>query len=270
MTLHAACAVAGEYVEHSAALVHSLVSQPDVRVHYLHGADLGRRRRRALRRMGDVELHEVDPARLADLPVRGYFTSAMWYRMLLPELVDADRVLYLDVDTVVAGDLRELFATPMGDAWMAAVENVRLPWLPDRAADLGIERYFNSGVLLLDLAALRAEGAAERVLDYAREQGTELLWPDQDALNVVLGERRVELHPRWNAMNALFNSDAGAATFGQQAVDEALADPGIRHFEGPLANKPWHPGFAEPHGELYWRHLRATPFRPRRLSLLRP
>jgi lipopolysaccharide biosynthesis glycosyltransferase len=266
VTLHVACAVEGDYVAHSAALVHSALAHgggEEVRFHYLHGPGVSWRARRRLARIGPIEFHRIDSSRVAGLPVRGYFTAAMWFRLLLPELVDADRALYLDVDTIVADDLGPLFATELGDAYVAAVENVHLPWLPDRAADLGLSAYFNSGVLLLNLAALRADDAAGAVLAFARERGEELLWPDQDALNYVLGARRVALHPRWNTMNAVLSYPEGEATFGAEAVAEARRAPGIRHFEGPGDNKPWAEGFAHPHGELYWRHRQATPFRVR-------
>ncbi len=266
MTLHVACAVEGDYVAHSAALVHSALAHgggEEVVVHYLHGPGVSWRARRRLARIGPVAFHRIERSRVAGLPVRDYFTAAMWYRLFLPELLDADRALYLDVDAIVADDLRPLFATPLQDALVAAVENVRLPWLPDRAADLGLGAYFNSGVLLLNLDALRAADAAAAVLDVARREGERLLWPDQDALNVVLGSRRVALHPRWNAMNAVLTRPEGVATFGSEAVEEADRAPGIRHYEGPGDNKPWAAGFAHPHGELYWRHRQATPFRVR-------
>lgn len=269
MTLHVACAAAGAYVPHSAAVVHSALSHgDDVVVHYLHGPSLDGRARRWLARMSDrIVLHEIAPDRIADLPVHGYFTAAMWYRLLLPELVEADRLLYVDCDTIVTDRLEPLFATPLEGALVAAVDNVPLPWLPDRGRELGLASYFNSGVLLLALDALRREGAMEAVAEFARAEGERLVWPDQDALNVVLGERRVALAPRWNAMNAVLDRPEAVAVFGAAPVAEARERPGVRHFEGPGANKPWEPGFDHAHGERYWAHRQATPFRSRRRAL---
>jgi lipopolysaccharide biosynthesis glycosyltransferase len=90
-----------------------------------------------------------------------------------------------------------------------------------------------------------------------------LQWPDQDALNVVLGEARLALDPRFNAMNAVLCEPQGAETFGEARVAQARERPAIRHYEGPDANKPWHRKFSAPHRELYWRHRQATPFRRR-------
>lgn len=261
-TRHVACAVEGGYVPHAAAMIDSALEHGgDVAVHVLHGPGLGRRDRRRLTRMSErVALHVVTPERIHGLPVRDYFTGAMWYRLFLADIVEADRVLYVDCDVIVADALEPLFATDLTGSYVAAVENVPLPWLPDRAADLGLDRYFNSGVLLLNLARLREDGALGEVLAYARREAERLVWPDQDALNAVLGARRVELEARWNTMNALLAYPEGEQTFGAEAVAAARSAPGIRHFEGPGANKPWEPGFAHPHGDLYWRHRRRTPY----------
>ena len=41
-------------------------------------------------------------------------------------------------------------------------------------------------------------------------------------------------------MNSVLNFAVGRDVFGAGAVDEARERPGLRHFEGPAANKPWH------------------------------
>jgi lipopolysaccharide biosynthesis glycosyltransferase len=187
----------------------------------------------------------------------------MWHRLFLPELVpEVERVLYLDVDTIVADALEPLWRTELGDAYLGAVTNVfqeNHRWRPRELGLAGPEVYFNSGVLLLNLEAMRREGVTAALLECVATRGQELEWPDQDALNLVLGARRVALHPRWNAMNSLaFRSSAGV--FGRRARREARRRPGIRHFEGPGANKPWDPRCRQPQRELYARHRAATPW----------
>ena len=272
-TLHVACAVEGPYDAHSAAMVHSVLTcaQPlDVHVHLLHGpgfpAASARRLEQLVRGHGArLSAHAVAPERVAGLPVVAEFTVAMWYRILLPELVAADRVLYLDVDTLALDALAPLWATDLGDAYLGAVTNVLMPHHAGRPASLGLDpaAYFNSGVLLLNLAAMRRDGSTAALRDCAVRRGAELEWPDQDALNLVLGARRVALHPRWNAMNSLRFAWA-ADVLGAREVAQARTRPGIRHFEGPGENKPWHPACTADDRERYHEHLRATPWRPTR------
>ena len=272
MVLDVSCAVRGPYVPHSAAMLHSVLG-PGVRAHYLHGPGLRPASRRRLEavaheRGGEIVFWEVAEELVDGLAVRDYFTSAMWYRILLPELLpDVNRVLYLDVDTIVLGPIAPLWTeVDLDGALVGAVTNVFETWRgTDHTDRLGLAQadYFNSGVLLLNLKEMRRTGTVEEIRRVAAEVADDLVWPDQDVLNLVLGPRRVALDPRWNAMNSLFVLDNAADVFGAEAVAAAREHPIIRHFEGPGANKPWQRGAAVPHAECYWRHRRATPWRRR-------
>ena len=82
-------------------------------IHYLHAPGLVRRDRAGLERAvgGALDFIEIADERVAHLPVREYFTAAMWYRLLLPELLEeVDRVLYLDVDTLARRRTRAALA----------------------------------------------------------------------------------------------------------------------------------------------------------------
>ena len=242
--LDVAIAVKGDYRGRLGPLLRSLHGQP-VRVHVLQP-----RFARPWRREG-AHILRVDERRVAGLPVHGYFTAAMWYRILLPDLLpESDRVLYLDADTLVLGDLAPLAALDLGDALVGAVTNVFEAWRGTEHTDrLGLDQasYFNSGVLLLNLRELRRSDAMGQLRRVVADRGPDLLWPDQDALNLVLGDRRVELDPRWNAMNALWTLENADAVYGADRAREARERPAIRHFEGPRANKPWDPACAVPH-----------------------
>ena len=265
-TLHVACAAEGRYVAHSAVMLRSVLERRGalgVLVHYLHGPRLGSRAAARLARMvgeagGSIAFHRVEDRAVAGLPAAHRFTPAMWYRLFLPELLaDVERVLYLDVDTLALAPLEPLWRTDLSGHWVGAVTNVFEPWSAGRPAELGLapDAYFNSGVLLLNLAEMRRDGRGEALRAVVRERGDELLWPDQDALNLVLGERRLALHPRWNCMNSVMSFAWSDEVFGEEAVREARDRPGIRHFEGPDDNKPWHRRCAAP-GRAEWRAVR--------------
>lgn len=239
-----------------------------VSLHFMHGPALTQASRRLMDELARelrFELHriEVSDPRLHGLPTLDRIGAETWYRVLLPELLPgADRVLYLDADTLVVDDLEPLWLTPMGDHAVAAVANVFEPWHAKRPAELGLPpgvSYFNAGVLLMNLAAWRARDLGSRLLAYARDHAHTLTWSDQDALNAVLGPGHLPLHPRWNCQNSIFFWPSARAIFGAQ-VDEALASPAIIHFEGPGHAKPWHYLNEHPYRAEYWRHLQATPF----------
>lgn len=279
--LHVACGARRDYAPHSGAMLHSVLeSSPelDVTVHYLHGPDLGARARERLRRTveeagGALDAHEVAPERISGLRGAEHIAATAWYRLLLPELLPGvGRILYLDVDTIAVRSLRPLAELELGGAYVAAVENVWAPWMTHFPAKLGLppgQGYFNSGVIVMDLDRIRADGRDVEMLDLARAGDERVTWLDQDVLNAVLGHARLTLPPRFNAMNSLtfFGEEADAA-YGADAARAARAEPVVRHFEGPGANKPWHRRCPYPDRALYARHRRASafgrrlPFRP--------
>lgn len=283
-TLHVACAADRGYVRHTAAMLHSVLAQRgslDARVHFLHGPRFPRRVRRALTGMverlgGAIQFLPVPDERVQDLPTFSEITATMWYRIYLPELLpDVARVLYLDGDALAVDSLEPLWATDLGDHLVAAVTNVLMPF-PEaqaRPATLGLpgpRAYFNSGVLLFNLDAMRRDATTAALYEYARAR--ELLYPDQDALNAVMSARRLALHPRWNCMNSIMTFPSAHELFEPGEIEQARARPGIRHFEGPGANKPWHRECDFALRERYFDHRRGTPWPrvrmrgPRRLS----
>ena len=165
-----------------------------------------------------------------------------------------------------------LWEVDLSGHFLGAVTNVFERHRLDRPAELGLAgpgAYFNSGVLLLNLDEMRRAGSTEALARHARERAAELLWPDQDTLNVVLGARRLELAPRWNAMNSL-SFPWSDRVYTPALVEEALRKPAIRHFEGPAANKPWHYLRLQPSRELYFEHRRETPWPDVRLEGVTP
>jgi lipopolysaccharide biosynthesis glycosyltransferase len=252
-------------------MLHSALAHADSKlvVHYLHGPDLPRHELDALasmfvRRDGEIVFYEIAPRRIAGLPRQDRYGAAMWYRTLLAEVLpDVERVLYLDVDTIVTDKIEPLFALDMGEHLLAAVANVFMECDRDRLEHLGMtpSEYFNSGVVLLNLAAIRESGFTAALLGLARAQGHEFLWPDQDALNLVARGRWLALHPCWNCMNSFFfRPRLAEAVFGSAQLAEATARPAIRHFEGPDYNKPWHLLHSRGGQRLYRHHRMRTPW----------
>jgi lipopolysaccharide biosynthesis glycosyltransferase len=270
--LHIACAADAGYAPHSAAMLHSVMAHrgtSEVRIHYLHGPRFPDRSAQLIREMVErggaaISFWEIADERIAGLPEMEFVTSPMWYRIFLPELLpDVDRVLYLDVDTIALDSLEPLWETDLAASYIAAVTNVfYMRSHAQRALDLGIEPadYFNSGVVLMNLELMRRDDSSSALFEYARAHAAELAWPDQDALNVVLGKRRFALHPRWNCMNSVLLFPWAADVLGAEAVDEARANPAIRHFEGPTINKPWHDESQSPMRDVYFAQRRQTPF----------
>src|SRR3989442_9584076 len=108
----------------------------------------------------------------------------MWYRLFLPELLpEVDRILYLDIDTIVADSLTPLLELDLSSFYVGAVTNVFQPNHVRRPAALGLagpEVYFNSGVLLFNLGEMRRADTSAACRSYAMENAERIEWPDQD------------------------------------------------------------------------------------------
>jgi lipopolysaccharide biosynthesis glycosyltransferase len=177
---------------------------------------------------------------------------------LLPEL---DRVLYLDADTIVTGPLDELFARDLSHYALAAVVNPLYAWMSDTFLQgLGVPsicKYFNSGVLLMNLDDWRANRYTESILEFGCQQDVGD-WPDQNALNAVLWSKCDLIPPRWNALTVYFYGGRRYLCYSASDVDAAREDPAIVHFIGPY--KPWHYRSKHPFRAEYFEHARKTPW----------
>jgi lipopolysaccharide biosynthesis glycosyltransferase len=277
--LSVACSSSPEYLPHAATMLRSVLAQADglqLEVNLMHGPHVAAENVARVGAMvegagGSFRAHRISEDRIAGLPPVRHagLPATIWYRIHLPQLLpDADRVLYLDVDLIAVDSIAPLADVDLGDHYVAAVTNVWEPWNEGYPAQLGMHlkgprSYFNSGVILMNLELMRRDDCTRALREWALAR-EKLPWGDQDALNAVLGHRRIELHPRWNCMNSVLLFPQAADVFGADAVAEARAHPAIRHFEGPGANKPWHL-LADREGRAaYLRQRRQTPW-PRQL-----
>ncbi len=190
----------------------------------------------------------------------GHLSRAAFARFAIPDLIrDCARVLYLDCDLVVLADLEPLYRCELGDASLGAVRD---HWIDPHAfaKTWGLEpadaRYFNSGVLLLDLERLRAQGGFDRAIEALSKDGAAMPFLDQDALNLVFWGNWQPLDRAWNVQRAmLMRGFEGAA----RASDGPMRGmPKIIHFTG--SEKPWRRGAYHPYAGAYLQALARTPF----------
>jgi lipopolysaccharide biosynthesis glycosyltransferase len=176
---------------------------------------------------------------------------------------DADRAVYLDSDTISLSDVADLAESLAPDMLVAGVidgqgdgrlENIeRLRPLVAPGAE---GPYINAGVLVMNLAAWRAEGITERFRELVAT--TPLRFADQDAINVVCAGRIQAIDPAWNTQTHLLGG-----TDRSLLSNPASAARIVHYTSRP---KPWHlhgdVGLAEPWFEALdlteWRGWRPT------------
>jgi lipopolysaccharide biosynthesis glycosyltransferase len=193
------------------------------------------------------------------LPIRAHYSVDIYTRLWVADFFPASvsKVLYLDSDMVVTGDIGALWRAELGDAVLGAVT---IPG-STRCAPLGIPEqygYFNSGVLLIDLARWRRENVLERLIDFLVGNYDKIVDPDQDMLNACLYDRRLPLPYIYNAISPFF-FDYHPLGIGAEELDAVRANARIVHFNG--ASKPWSYLCRHPRRAEYWRHLANTEWR---------
>lgn len=227
------------------------------------------------------------------------YSEAMYFRYLLPQLLDEPRVIYLDSDTMVRRSLTELYATDLKGRPIAAAKdyaltlhmrdhglpvNYRGRYIPiDEYClkvldfDLSTTDYFNSGVLVMDLDMWRRTDMSEQFMLFCRENPG-LNMADQDAGNHVLQGNFLPLDARWNSFSYLYREYIPIEgkrlplIFGGfeknfrpptgewlEIITKWAYDPWIVHFS--YRSKPWEAHHRRTdYDDEYWQHASNTPF----------
>ncbi|RYX87124.1 glycosyltransferase family 8 protein [bacterium] len=131
------------------------------------------------------------------------WTVAAYYRLYFPFLIDLNinQLLYLDTDTIVLGDLQEIYKTNINPFAAGATPDRAMFRNNDpRIIALGVnkEDYFNSGVLLINIRQWKEQMITEKTVDFIKENEELVKFPDQDALNHVLNNNYYKLSNRYN------------------------------------------------------------------------
>ena len=112
-----------------------------------------------------------------------YISIAAYYRLLIPELIpNEDRVLYLDCDIIVRKPLSDLFYKHFENNLVLGVVDVSLK---EHSKRLNVEKYINSGVLLLNCKKMREENSVEKIIDWINNNQDKIECHDQDVINAV-------------------------------------------------------------------------------------
>ena len=118
-------------------------------------------------------------------------SSSSYYRLMIPKLINQDRVLYLDSDIIVSGSLSDFYYSDLNGAPVGVVKDYcTMQTFPFPYLDESVSRnYFNSGVLLIDCEKWRNEKIVDILLETAKEYTDQVLYGDQCILNIVLREK---------------------------------------------------------------------------------
>ncbi|MBQ8448079.1 MAG: glycosyltransferase family 8 protein [Clostridia bacterium] len=178
-----------------------------------------------------------------------HFSIVTYYRLFISSLFPQyDKIIYLDCDLVVTGDISELYNTEMGENIIAAVpdQNVKNVEAFRRYIEIAIsvdpEKYINAGVLLINLDAFRKNEIEKKLVRLMTAFNFDLVDPDQAYINYLCKNKIHFLPNGWNKIPTELPCEG---------------KKNIVHYA--LYKKPWQYDDVID-GEYFWQYAKNSPF----------
>jgi lipopolysaccharide biosynthesis glycosyltransferase len=273
------CAADDGYAMHMAVMLRSVVenvpARQSVRIFAIDGGIKESNKTKILASLGKatVDFNWItEPVVLPDnLPlakdVLSHANKALYYRLLLADVlpVEYEKVIYLDSDLVVIQDLQQLWQAELGDNYVLAVQDSSIPFVSSpyglkKYQDLNIpaeNKYFNSGVMVINLQKWRAENISAKLFQYLETYKDFVQHHDQEAMNALFAGKWGEIEPQWNQTPNLFDYPSWQESPYQKVeYYNAINNPCIVHFAG--TSKPWNSFEKHPLREQFFHYLDMT------------
>lgn len=209
------------------------------------------------------------------LPVRLHFTIACYMRLFVCNILKKfDKILYIDVDTVIQNDIKILYDHFLGHHILAACADITIETEIESnqaMADycykkLGLSPehiYFNSGVLLINAKKWRDEDYTRQCIEKLLEL-EKTLYPDQCILNAVCKKDILFFSPKWNYQWHFNNINKTVIVKNNIKLAKLLEEyylagnnPYLIHYTSEI--KPWD-NLQKPLTEYWWQYAKKTFF----------
>lgn len=182
------------------------------------------------------------------LPLRDYYSKTTYYRLYIAELyTEYDKAIYIDSDTVVQGDISELYNTDIGDCFVGACHEQAMVQASEFGeyveSVVGVNRhnFFNAGLLLINCDEFRAHLVLDKFIHYLHTYNF-VVTQDEDYLNLICKDHVYWLDQRWNT-----------EVFGE--IPYPPEEAKMIHYI--MVNKPWHYEDCRL-GDIFWAYAKET------------
>ena len=182
------------------------------------------------------------------LPIRDYYSKTTYFRLFIADMFpEYDKALYIDSDTVITGDISELYTTDIGDNYVGACHEQAMVQVDEYGTYaekvVGVSRhnFFNAGVLIINCARFRKKNLLEKFTMYLRSYNF-VVTQDEDYLNLICKDHVHWLDQRWNT-----------EVFCE--IDYPIEEAKLLHYI--MTSKPWHYSDCK-HGDIFWRYAKET------------
>ncbi len=183
------------------------------------------------------------------LPLRDYYSNSTYYRLFIADMYpELQKALYIDSDTVVTGDISELFDTDIEDYDVAACREQAMVQADvygtyvERCLGLNRHAYFNAGVILINCRRFREKKMLDAFIGLLGIYDCRVT-QDEDYLNILCKDHILFLPQYWNS-----------EVFG--VMEYPPEECRIIHYI--MVSKPWHYKDCRL-GDIFWKYAAMTP-----------
>lgn len=178
------------------------------------------------------------------IPTVSHLSKETAYRLLIGDLFPQyEKILYIDSDTVILGNVKELFLTDIDGFLLGAARSKMFDWLYRYVVnDLEVspDNYFNAGILVVNIAEFIRHDIGHKGLEMLEAKRYDN--QDQDVLNILCQNKVKFIDGRWNVEWIHLTENVGEQILDEVHKDMPMYDfnPFIVHYDTPI--KPWnHP-----------------------------
>jgi len=198
-----------------------------------------------------IWLGEYEPAEYVS-----HLSKLAYARLLIGDLLPqgVSKAIYLDCDTIVQHNLAELWQIGFGDKHLLVVEDAFVTTVSHESESIDVEalhldpyqKYFNSGVLVIDLIYWRASKIAQRMMEYIVAHKEALHFADQTVFNIFFGTLCKFIDTRWNV-----------PPYTKRSVRTLLQKPFIIHY--CTGSKPWKHDYTSKYKFRFYKYAQNHP-----------
>ena len=249
---------------------------------YLLGENISDENKQHLEKIGQKYGRQIYVIDVPPLDIPSTLVSARWplsafTRLYAGQLLpnNIKKVLYLDCDTIVKGDISELEIQDISQNIFLGVKDC----IGSRyKRNIGLEaqdNYINAGVLIINLDELRKIDMKNILDKYMLNYAGLISYADQDVLNGVFHNQIGILAPKFDVMTIdvvhrykeIMTLRKPTNFYTQTELENAVSDPAVIHYTTNMRIvRPWYCNSNHPLKSEFEFYLKISPWKERELS----
>lgn len=250
---------------------------------FLLGEGISRENKNELKRIGDQYGRVIEVIDVPKLNIPPALVSARWplsaftrlfSAVILPD--DIDKILYLDCDTIISGDISEIDTIQFdGNIAMGVKDCISGTYKQNIGLDYE-SPYINAGVILFDIKALREVDINEKIEMYMNKYEKLINYADQDILNGMFKGRIGELDPRFDVMTIDVVHTFGEIQqlrrptnfYSKAELEKAKSKPAIIHYTTNMrVVRPWFNNTDHPYADAFRKYMELSVWKDKSLGV---